>query len=771
MRILIGNHIDPPIRDRGDLRAWTQRILWFAREGDLVLLCTEPDQGFLAYVTALTGVDPGRVRVLTVPPGGYGGRLLDPDALTDPRWLAEVRTAIGDAVVEELFALWPSPAVARFAAALGLSDRCPGAGFLAQSGGELANSKAVFRALAAAAGVPVAPGAVCRSPGEAVAACRRLLTDSGAVVVKQAHNGAGVGNQLLLTDPALPVGHAGARHLHHLAGPGGLDDYWRQRWDWASAGGRHPVVVEQFVANADSLYSEHHLTDTGHRPTETGRLCYVGRRLSHQIVPLRDVPEPVTARLLDGGSRLAGVYAAIGYRGHLSADAIATPDGEVLFTEVNAQVSGSLHIYQVIAHQIVDVDTVPRRTVVEYHVPPHWAVPDLTTFLHAADELGCGYDPAARTGVIVSMPADIREQGAQFVFCIAYRDDTQARQILDRLDRRFTARPGQPAEALIPCRPPVTATTVSPAAIQLTPTYDTGRLTTDLEQANSHVWNRQRTHTRTGDGPVADIDWRVLPLRSQGGDAHRTDPGGPGPADFAFTGWLDRMPYLARILTDIPAPLHAVRLMALGPGATSQPHRDPKYALHRGFVRLHIPLVTHPGAVLILDGVEHRWQPGQLWFGDFSRTHQVANTGPVTRVHAVIDALLTPELADWFPHPWPTVLRAGHVLLNHHTPATTGSAPPLPAGLPLPAGFTDFGHDEPLTGPPRTVAVAPATGRRLLLHADGRDLLLVPAGRLAHEYRFAGWSEARTLQLLPDTVVLHARDGREHHELRLPLPR
>ncbi|MCZ0999673.1 hypothetical protein O1M63_18655 [Streptomyces mirabilis] len=64
----------------------------------------------------------------------------------------------------------PSASVARFATALGLSEKLPGYDFLAQGGGELVNNKAAFRTLAAAAGVPVAAGTVVRDPGEAAAA-------------------------------------------------------------------------------------------------------------------------------------------------------------------------------------------------------------------------------------------------------------------------------------------------------------------------------------------------------------------------------------------------------------------------------------------------------------------------------------------------------------------------------------------------------------------------------------------------------------------------
>ncbi|MBC6451315.1 preATP grasp domain-containing protein [Actinokineospora xionganensis] len=447
MRILIGNHIDPAIRDRGDLRAWTQRIVWFAREGDLIVLCDEPDPQFFTYATSLTGAEPANLRVMVPPAGHHDGRLLDPESLTSPEFVRAVRDALGVGgldQVEEIFALWPSAHVSRFAAALGIEDKFAGAGFFGQGGGELGNNKATFRALAAAAGVPIPAGAVCRSEREAVAATAALLDGAGAVVVKQAHNGAGVGNQLLLRDVSLASDHVGARHLHRLDGDSreAIEAYWRERWDWASAQNRFPVVIEEFAPEAVSVYSEHIAADDGTRPTEMGTLLYVGRRLSHQIVPLRGVTDSVRAQLRHGGALLAETYRALGYRGHLSADAIVTTDGRVVFTEVNAQVSGSLHIYQVIARRIVNTAAVPERSVVEYHVPPTWAVPDFDAFLTAVDELGCAYDPATRTGVIVSMPViPLEVNRAQFVFCIAYATDTDRQAMFEKLDARFAAVP------------------------------------------------------------------------------------------------------------------------------------------------------------------------------------------------------------------------------------------------------------------------------------------------------------------------------------------
>jgi hypothetical protein len=441
MRILIANHIDPAIRQRSDLRAWTQRVFWFARDGDLVILSDEPDRRFLAEVTSLTRVDPQALTVVVAPPGRYAGRLLDPAVLTDDFVLSAVGRAMETEAVEEIFALWPSASVARFATRLGLADRYPGAALFAQNGGELCNSKAVFRALAAGAGISTTAGTVCHSPRDAAEAMLALLPHASGVVVKQAHNGAGVGNELVLTDPASASDHVGARHLHHLAGPtaAAVEAYWAQRWDWASAGGRFPVVVEQFVPSAVSVYAEFLVTNDGVDPTEMGSLHYVGRRLDHQIVPLHDVTERVRAQLAAGGRVLAEAYRAISYRGYVSADAIVTTDGKVLFTEVNAQVTGSLHIYRSIAHEIVGIDREPRRRVVEHHTPPAWSVPDADAFRTALDELGCAYDPATRTGVIPSMPITATGgEPAQFLFCVAYGDDAVCQDILERLDQRFS---------------------------------------------------------------------------------------------------------------------------------------------------------------------------------------------------------------------------------------------------------------------------------------------------------------------------------------------
>lgn len=435
MRILVGNHIDVSLRRRKDMRSWTQRVLWFADDGDLIVLPDQPDEEFVRYVTSLTGVDRSTLTIHVPPPGQFGTYLMDPPRLADEGFLSKVSADLGE--VSEIFALWPSAQVSRFAAALDQSPRLPGAGFLAQCGGELVNNKANFRALAAAAGAPTARGEVCHSAEDAAAAMSRLLDDADAVFVKQAHNGAGSGNQAVIRGEGVRTGHAGAKHTHHLAaGSAAVHAYWEERWAWASANGRFPVVVEEFTQRAATVYAEYHVSDGGVRPTETGGLTYVDGRISYQTVPLRALTDEAHERLLAGGRRLAEIYRAVGYRGFLSADAIVDEAGAVRFTEVNAQVSGSAHLYEAIAHTVVDVWRTPHRSVSEYHWPATWARVGFAEFLTASEQLGHGFDPVERTGTLLSTPFD---EVRGLVFCVVYEHDEQRDAIYQALDARFRA--------------------------------------------------------------------------------------------------------------------------------------------------------------------------------------------------------------------------------------------------------------------------------------------------------------------------------------------
>lgn len=302
------------------------------------------------------------------------------------------------------------------------------------------------------------------------------------------------------------------------------------------------------------------------------------------------------------------------------------------------------------------------------------------------------------------------------------------------------------------------------AAVQMKGEYDVDRLVAELRELEATQWAAQRTYGESLEpGEATVLDWRVLPLRSPEGSAERTDPGGLGLVEYASTPWLDKAPYIASILAALPTELRAVRLMSLGVGAEVDEHRDVPYGLPAGWVRLHIPLVTNDKAVLTLGGEKHTWQPGTLWFGDFSRLHSVRNDGDERRVHMVIDAYVNHELLELFPAEFRDSIRWSEVLLNRpQLPLYESELPGFACTFPLPDAFL-YGESEELAAADEkntADAVAASEDREGRIRVDGSRLVLdvdgEPRAALVHlgegEFRATGWTAERTLKIEPAGV-------------------
>lgn len=93
--------------------------------------------------------------------------------------------------------------------------------------------------------------------------------------------------------------------------------------------------------------------------------------------------------------------------------------------------------------------------------------------------------------------------------------------------------------------------------------------------------------------------------------------------------------------------LRLVRFMMLEPGGVIKKHSDS--FLSDRIVRLHVPVYTNDDVEFFLDDVRCKWQPGELWFGDFSKPHYGINKGRETRVHLVIDVIVNESLINLFP--------------------------------------------------------------------------------------------------------------------------
>jgi hypothetical protein len=185
-----------------------------------------------------------------------------------------------------------------------------------------------------------------------------------------------------------------------------------------------------------------------------------------------------------------------------------------------------------------------------------------------------------------------------------------------------------------------TATSRSPTAILLGQ-CDVERLQRDYHAVSSRMVAERQP------GPHHDGDWQGISLHSQGGQPGAKS-GCAGVEPYRATAVLQYAAYFREIL-QTPWPKQVVRLLSLPPGGVIRSHFDYDTNLQYGLIRLHIPIFTHPAVEFFID--EHRcnWRPGELWYGDFTRPHRVANASPITRIHLVMDVEITDELLRLFP--------------------------------------------------------------------------------------------------------------------------
>lgn len=142
--------------------------------------------------------------------------------------------------------------------------------------------------------------------------------------------------------------------------------------------------------------------------------------------------------------------------------------------------------------------------------------------------------------------------------------------------------------------------------------------------------------------------WSVMPLRIPAGteDCHPIlqITSHPGTVDYVDAPALERLPGFREVLRELSFPLAAARLMRLDPGAVVKPHRDPDLDARGGQARLHIPVLTNPGARFMLNGSPVVMRVGECWYLRLSDIHWLRNDGDEPRIHLVVDAPLGPQL-------------------------------------------------------------------------------------------------------------------------------
>jgi hypothetical protein len=433
-RLLIANHIDGSLLRQPDQRTFVQRIFWLAREGDMIGVPAPPDQDFLDHVSTLLKICKERLTILVAPDGQHEGRLFDPLSLTSADLINRLEPLVKDC--SELLCLWPSVQVADLATRLKIEPAMPGVRFFSQGGDALANSKATFRAFAAACGKPIPRGTVCRTEEELDMAISALLEDVDGVMVKQAHNGAAAGRTVIRKDWRVAPRTAGSIWVDDLSE---LKDSIPQLWKWSSVENRFPVVVEELKLGCRTVWFEFRADDSQVAFRAAGGLEYDGGKLVREHTPLTwDIPQESLCTGLENARKLSELYRASGYRGYMSADGTIDSRGRVLFTEMNARIGGSLLIYGEIWERVVKRSDVVDRHVVQHLTPTHWPNIETGDVLERLARAGTLYDTETRTGAMLGIPPHSEIGDDSYLLCLVTHSGPKHQDLFAKIDAEFS---------------------------------------------------------------------------------------------------------------------------------------------------------------------------------------------------------------------------------------------------------------------------------------------------------------------------------------------
>src|SRR5499427_5890298 len=248
------------------------------------------------------------------------------------------------------------------------------------------------------------------------------------------------------------------------------------------------------------------------------------------------------------------------------------------------------------------------------------------------------------------------------------------------------------------------------------------------------------------------------------GGSQSTFPSAAGTGHYQETEELQRAPYLKRILDELKCPKEVVRILFLPPEGHIKDHFDFHTSFQFGLLRLHIPIVTHPDVVFLIDGQRMNWKPGELWYGDFSKVHSVKNDSSIVRVHMVIDVQINDFVLSLFPDDFIARRRTeGISITTDPIPASEAELRRFACDFRIPGEFMPMF----VIGKPLTTLVKGATAAVRLI--DGKLNVLIdnePAFRLERldddVFGISGLPPGMTLQLkrenqVVNDVVLHMK--------------
>ena len=180
-----------------------------------------------------------------------------------------------------------------------------------------------------------------------------------------------------------------------------------------------------------------------------------------------------------------------------------------------------------------------------------------------------------------------------------------------------------------------------PDRVRLPVSFDPDLLARDLAEVSGENWvNHFLTDRYTG-------NWDVIPLRGPAGVKHPILMIVTTPATTAFEDApaLAHCPYMDKVIRSFNAEVRGARLLRLTAGSALKEHTDHEDTAKDGILRIHIPVVTNPGVVFLLNGARILMEAGSAWYLRLREPHSVTNEGSTDRVHLLVDLVMNDALA------------------------------------------------------------------------------------------------------------------------------
>ncbi|MFP5023474.1 preATP grasp domain-containing protein [Pseudonocardia phyllosphaerae] len=420
--------------------AMADRLLWTLGPGDVGVVPGPVNHRFLSYMCDLLGFAPEQLTMLSLT--GYESSSWYPGA--NPKLVADVADAVdrlGRDRDWHVTCYIRDRHVVAWERALGTADAASAA--FADNVAEMLNTKSIFRAVARAAGFPIADGRVVAGGAELVDTVTELLATTGVVIVKQDMNSGGDGNVVIARPGRVGAVAPGARSVLTVDGPG-REDVER------ALSGRHladptaaPVgygpaayVVEVFHPRCSSFYVEMEVPRDG--PV---RLSNYGESRMTPLwsgfeIPPRTLGSEHTELLCTGARQLAELSRSFGYVGNLDCDAIVTEDGEMIFNEFNGRVGGATHI-DALCTRILGPGYLDERILLTSNAVPSPGFDDLVRGLDAAS---LHLDRGRGAGVIIAQDNTVATGTVEYVVVGRTREEAEEyeaglRRVLGGSDR------------------------------------------------------------------------------------------------------------------------------------------------------------------------------------------------------------------------------------------------------------------------------------------------------------------------------------------------